>query len=208
MAKDLPIAKLLRECGFASDAAQAAARAAIEAAGLTRPGKERIAEAKRADVEAALRARVALLCGACREAGLGDDRPDALAAGAGDRCGACGGSAAQRSALVFIRACRAAGIRRVVFVGGSPAIRQELPELLGDDLDVRLVDGTVARPGRDVQREIDGCDLAIVLGSTEISHTVSAAWDSPKTISTYPRGPSAFLAEAAEKVEARAGRRR
>ena len=206
MAKDLPIEKLLRECGYASDAAQAAGRAALEAAGLTRAGKTRIAEGKRPDVEAALRARVTLLCGPCREAGIGDGHPDAVAAGAGDRCVVCEGSAARRSARVFAAACARARVRRVIFIGGSPDIRRELPILLGDALDVRLVDGTVARPGRDVQREIDGCDLAVVLGSTEISHTVSAAWESPKTISTYPRGPSAFLLEAAEKVTARAGR--
>ena len=51
MAKDLPIAKLLRECGYASDAAQAAGRQALEDAGVTRAGKERIAEWKRADAE-------------------------------------------------------------------------------------------------------------------------------------------------------------
>ena len=66
--------------------------------------------------------------------------------------------------------------------------------------------GTVARPGRDVQREVDGCDLVVLLGSTEISHTVSATWSGPKTVATQPRGISAFLLEAAGKVEARVGR--
>ena len=41
MARDLPTAKLLRECGYQSVAAQAAGRAALEAAGITREGKER-----------------------------------------------------------------------------------------------------------------------------------------------------------------------
>ena len=206
MAKDLPIAKLLRECGYASDAAQAAGRTALEAAGVTRPGKERIAEWKRADAEAALRARVTLLCEACRQAGLGEGHADAVAAGAGDRCVVCDGSANRRGALVFERACARARFRRVIFVGGSPDIHRELPLLLGGVLDVRVVDGTVARPGRDVQREVDGCDVVVLLGSTEINHTVSATWAGPKTVATQSRGISAFLLEAAEKVEARAAR--
>ena len=110
MAKDLPIAKLLRECGYHSDAAQAAGHAALLAAGVTREGKGRI------------------------------------------------------------------------------------------------VDGMTSRPGRDVQREIDGCDVVVLLGSTEISHTVSATWAGPKTVATQSRGISAFLLEAAEKIDDRAAR--
>jgi hypothetical protein len=178
VAKDLPIAKLLRECGYASDAAQAAGRQALEDAGVTRAGKERIAEWKRADAEAALRARVTLLCE---------------------------GSANRRGALIFARACARARFHRVIFVGGSPDIRRELPALL-PDLDVRVVDGTIARPGRDVQREMDGCDVVVLLGSTEINHTVSATWAGPKTVSTQSRGISAFLLEASAKVEARVSR--
>ena len=204
LAKDLPIAKLLRECGFHSDAAQAAGRAALETAGVTRAGKDRIVEWKRADAEAVLKARLTLLCDACRAAGLGGDYPDALLAGVGDRCVICEGSATRRGALIFIRACGRARFHRVIFVGGSPDIRRELPVLLGDDLDVRLVDGMAARPGRDVQREIDGCDVIVLLGSTEISHTVSANWGDPKTVATQSRGISAFLLEAAEKIDYRA----
>ncbi|MFM9125483.1 MAG: hypothetical protein ACKOSO_10175, partial [Actinomycetota bacterium] len=84
MAKDLPIAKLLAEFGYRTDAAQAAARALLEDAGITRAGKERIAAYKRDDAEAVLRARVALLCPACVKAGLGADVPDPVEAGTGD----------------------------------------------------------------------------------------------------------------------------
>jgi len=206
VARDLPIAKLLRELGFQTDAAQAAARTALEAAGVTRAGKDRIAEWKRPDAEAALRARVTLLCAACREAGLGGDHPHAINAGTGDRCVICEGSSTRRGALLLIRACRRARFHRVIFVGGSPDIHRELPLLLGQALDVRIVDGTTARPGRDVQREIDGCDVVVLLGSTEISHTVSATWAGPKTVATQSRGISAFLLEAAEKITDRAAR--
>ena len=75
MAKDLPISKLLRECGYQSDDAQAAGHAALLAAGVTRDGKERIVEWKRPDAIAALKARVTLLCAPCRDAGLGNDHP-------------------------------------------------------------------------------------------------------------------------------------
>ncbi len=204
MAKDLPIDKLLRECGYQSDAALVAGRSALEAAGVTRAGKSRIAEWKRGDAEAALKARVTLLCEACRTAGLGNDHPDAIAAGVGDRCVICQGSATRRGALILISACREAGVRRIIFVGGSPDIHRELPLLLGDDLDVRIVDGTVARPGRDVQREIDGSDIVVLLGSTELNHTVSAVWAGPKLVATNSRGISAFLLEAAEKIRSRA----
>jgi hypothetical protein len=206
MAKDLPIGKLLRECGYASDTAQAAGREALDAAGVTRPGKDRIVEWKRPDVVAVLKARVTLLCGPCREAGLGHDYPEATMAGAGDRCVVCEGSATRRGALILIRACQRARFHRVIFVGGNPDVHRELPLLLSSDLDVRVVDGMTSRPGRDVQREIDGCDVVVLLGSTEISHTVSATWAGPKTVATQSRGISAFLLEAAEKIDARAGR--
>jgi hypothetical protein len=206
MAKDLAISKLLRECGYHSDAAQAAGRAALDAAGVTRPGKDRIVEWKRPDVVAVLKARVTLLCTPCRDAGLGGDHPDAITAGAGDRCVICEGSATRRGALILTRACRRARFHRVIFVGGNPDVHRELPLLLGDDLDVRIVDGMTARPGRDVQREIDGCDVVVLLGSTEISHTVSATWAGPKTVATQSRGISAFLLEAASKIDDRATR--
>lgn len=206
MAKDLPTAKLLAELGYRTDAAQAAARTALEEAGITRAGKERIAAWKRGDAEAVLRARVALLCPACAEAGLGGDVPDPLVAGTGDRCRVCEGSANRRGAIAFADACDRAGLRRVIVVGGSPDVRRELPALLGDRLDLRVVDGTVARPGRDVQREMDGADLVVLLGSTELNHTVSATWAGPRTVATQTRGIGAFLLEAAAKVADRAGR--
>ena len=206
MAKDLPIAKLLAELGYRTDAAQGAARAALEGAGITRAGKERIAAWKRADAEAVLQARVALRCPACVEAGLGGELADPVVAGTGDRCRVCEGSANRRGAIAFADACERAGLRRVIVVGGSPDIRRELPGLLGDRLDLRVVDGTVARPGRDVQRELDGADLVVLLGSTELNHTVSATWAGPKTVATQTRGIGAFLLEAAAKVADRAGR--
>lgn len=205
MARDLPIAKLLAELGFQTDAAQAAARAVLEEAGVTRAGKTRIAEWKRAEAEEALAGRVVLLCPACRAAGLGGDLVEPLEAGVGDRCAVCGGSANRRGARAFAAACTASGLHRVIVVGGSPDIRRELPALL-PELDLRTVDGTVARPGRDVQRELDGCDLVVLLGSTELNHTVSATWAGPKTIATSTRGIGAFLLEAAGRVRDRAGR--
>jgi hypothetical protein len=48
--------------------------------------------------------------------------------------------------------------------------------------------------------------VVVLLGSTEISHTVSATWAGPKTVATQSRGISAFLLEAAEKIDARAAR--
>ncbi len=206
MAKDLPIDKLLRECGFATDSAQAAARQALFEAGILNPRKERIVEWKRGDVEACLKARLTLLCEACRGGGLGEAYPEAIIAGQGDRCIVCEGSSNRRGALLLIDACRRANYRRVIIVGGSADIRQQVPLLLDQDLDVRMVDGTVARPGRDVQREVDGADVVILLGSTELNHTVSATWAGPKLVATNSRGISAFLAEAAEKIRARATR--
>ena len=90
--------------------------------------------------------------------------------------------------------------------GGSIDVRLQVPLLLGDHLDVRMVDGTVARPGRDVQRELDGADVVLLLGSTELSHTVSSSWAGPKTVATNQRGISGFLLEAAEKIRDRAAR--
>jgi len=209
VARDLPIEKLLRELGFHTPTSQLAARAALEEAGITRSGKGRIAEWKRDEAAAAIAARITLICSACREAGLAgtDLLAAAIVAGPGDDCAICGGSANRRGALLFLRACAAADYRRVVVVGGSDDIRRELPLLLGDGLDVRVIEGTVARPRRDAQRDIDGADVVLLLGSTELDHTVSAVYASPKTVATNQRGIGALLTEAAGKIRDRARRR-
>jgi hypothetical protein len=208
VARDLPIERFLRDLGFQTDSAQAAARAVLEEVGITRPGKRRIVEWKQEEAAAAISARLTLLCEACRAAGLAEDVDVATAipAGPGDRCAVCSGSSNRRGALAFVRACGRAGHHRIVMVGGSDDIRRELPGLLGADLDLRLVDGTVSRPRRDAQRDVDGADLVVLLGSTQLDHTVSAVYSGPKAIVTNQRGIGAFLTEAAGKVAGRAAR--
>ncbi len=68
--RDVPIDELLGGLGLADKDARAAARAALEDAGLTRPGKTRISVEKRAAVVAALAEGLALSCPSarCREA--------------------------------------------------------------------------------------------------------------------------------------------
>ena len=82
----------------------------------------------------------------------------------------------------MIEACRAAGIGRLVVVGGSPSIRRELAETVGDSLELRLVDGTRTSNKRSAQADIAWADLIVVLGATQLAHRVS---------NLYTRDPAA-----------------
>jgi len=92
----------------------------------------------------------------------------------------------------FSTACLVAGLKRIVFVGGSPAYRRQLKEGLDRRLDVRVVEGDRHRPPR-----VDA-DLVIVWAATELDHTVSAQFPGAMTIPH--RGIARMLTTAAERI--------
>ncbi len=99
-----------------------------------------------------------------------------------------------RKALsLFSTACLIQGKLRIVFVGGSPAYRRQLREGLDRRLDVRFVEGDQRRIAR-----VDGADLVIVWGGSELDHTVSAHF--PDAVVIQHRGIIRMLEQAAARI--------
>ncbi|MBX3402032.1 MAG: hypothetical protein KF699_01340 [Phycisphaeraceae bacterium] len=194
---DIAKVDLLRELGYGGDTSLYAG--ALEAAGLSNPRKDRIALDKRDRVAGALRAAFVRVCsrGDCSSmaAGIGGGRAPAPAATQAD-CEVCGGSRNRSAVDEMVRAFDAAGWKRLVVVGGSAATREDLLRQIADRLEVRLVDGTIAR--RRVQAEADlvWADRVVIWASTELNHKVSELYRGPKVITARSRGV-AELAQAA-----------
>lgn len=113
------------------------------------------------------------------------------------QCTNCGGSNNQRAVDELLAACERAGVRNVVFVGGSPAVRKELTALMGEALDLRLVEGTRSRTRAVADADIAWADLVVVLGTSELAHKVSLLYtDDPaarkKAITVRRRGVEAI----------------
>lgn len=196
---------MLAQLGVVAADQVSAARDLLEAEGLTNPRKTNISLAKREAVTAAIDTMYRRLCTRCAadvEAGAGtagavptgggpDERP--ILRVAQPNCTRCGGSNNQRAVDEMLAACARAKVTRIVFVGGSPSIRQELMQMLGDALELRLVEGTrsIARAAADA--DIAWADLVVVLGTSQLAHKVSQLYtDDPaarkKAITVRRRG--------------------
>lgn len=205
---DVPIADLLAGLGLAG-ADAAAARGALEAAGLTNPRKTRISTGKVEAARAAVDAAFARLCRACAAAGDPSGRRVLEVPAAA--CTRCSGSRASRALAELVAACSGAGIARLVVVGGSPDIRRELAAALSPPLELRLVDGTARRTRSEAQGDLAWADLVLVCGATELAHKVSTLYTrggGPAPVVTSPRrGVEAIAGEVVEYVRRLRSRR-
>ncbi|HET7044537.1 MAG TPA: hypothetical protein VFI37_06785 [Gaiellaceae bacterium] len=202
MASDgqIRIDDLLRGEYGLSPADAALARAALEQARLTNPRKQAISLEKLERVQDVLAERLQLLCAACATAAASDHRP--LLAVRPEHCERCAGSHNRRAVRELVAACAATGVRRLVFVGGSPSFRQELGRLVDGRLELRLVDGTRRATKAGAQQDIAWADVVVVCGATELSHKVSNLYtDEPaarrKLVQTRRRGIEAIADEVA-----------
>ena len=100
--------------------------------------KLRMSEEKLPRATELLRARFILHCDAkeCAAFAAASGR-EPLLASRKSACERCGGSDNARAETEFLEACRRRGARRVVVVGGSPAVREELESKLGGALELR-----------------------------------------------------------------------
>jgi hypothetical protein len=117
-------------------------------------------------------------------------------------CEICGGSNNRRAAIACLRRLRRYGIRRVVIVGGTANLRQELDRLLAaDDLAIRWVDGlSTSRSSKDALADRRWAQLVVIWGPTPLRHAVSRLYtEEPPAdlrIVTVPRrGIEALCAE-------------
>jgi hypothetical protein len=79
----------------------------------------------------------------------------------------------RREALALIEAFAEAGKSRLLVVGGGPGTAEELTSLLGDAIDLRIVDGESHRNATQAQSELAWADVVAIWGSTILPHKVS-----------------------------------
>ena len=173
----VPIEQLLAAAGFDRPEALARAREVLEARHLTRAGKQAIASSKIPAVEAALSETLIRICSdAClRLDREGPDRAREPVRVSPAGCEVCLGSNNRRAAIECIRALQRKRITRVVIVGGTGTLQQEIDDLLGGEgIEFRFVDGTAtsysARAGEANAR---WAQLIIIWASTPLKHAVS-----------------------------------
>ena len=207
MSQDREIGAFLAELGFGLPQALGAARAALEEAGLTRPGKQRMSDEKLPRAAQLLKGRFFLHCDSreCAAFAAASGRQPMLASLKG-ACERCGGSDNSRAETEFLEACRRKGARRVVVVGGSPAVREELEAALGGALELRLIDGTERRTGDKAKADLEWADLVLVWGGSELHHKVSMLYTSAqpplrkKVVHSAKRGVAALLGAGVEHL--------
>ena len=178
MAADTDIDEWLADEGILDAPGRIEARVVLAAAGLTRAGKQRIANQKLERAREALWAGVTPLCASpgCQAVAPGATRPVVLAAR--DRCANCGGSNTRRAAREMVAACAGAGLERILLVGGSGKAHAEIRELTaGSPIEWRIIDGRNDRPTRRTAAPDQAWgQLLVVWASTELPHRVSQVY--------------------------------
>lgn len=208
MSADRDIDALLAELGFSAPAARERGRAALQEAKLTRAGKQRISEEKLPRVREALAARFFVHCSstACIAAAKASGR-EPVPTDLKSACEKCGGSDNRRAGADLVAACRRHGVMRLVVVGGSPSVREELASVIGGALELRLVDGTERRTGDKARGDLAWADLVLIWGASELHHKVSLLYTQAppplrsKVILSAKRGVAALLQAAIEHLE-------
>jgi hypothetical protein len=201
---DVSIDDWLKERGFGSGAARAAARAALEEAGLTRAGKQRLSNEKLERAASVLGDRFFLHCqnSECVAAAQHSGKAP-IATETKGRCQSCGGSDNQRAAADFAQAF---GQRHLVIVGGSPAVWEELTRLFAGKLELRLVDGTARLTADNAKADLEWADLVLLWGATELHHKVSMHYTNAppplkrKVLHVVKRGIAALLSAGTEHL--------
>lgn len=207
MSADVDIDGWLESLGYGAGKARLAARAALEDAQLTRAAKTRMSAQKLERAATLLLGRFSLHCSspACLDAAHASVR-EALPANTKALCPHCGGSDNARAAKELLAACASASIQRVLVVGGSPSVREELHAALGTALQLRTVDGTERRTQERARGDLEWAQLVILWGATELDHKVSGHYAHPpaahrgKLVHVARRGVAALATAAVEHL--------
>jgi hypothetical protein len=200
---DRDIDAWLAERGISLPDSRARARATLEEAKIINPKKARMSEQKLERAEAVLAERFFRVCAApaCQQAAQASGR-EPLKVEPRTHCESCGGSNNRRAVTDFIEACRRKGVRHVVIVGGSPAVREELEDQLDGHVQLRMVDGTERHTAEKARHNAEWADLILVWGATELHHKVSEHYTGgppgtrDKVIHVTRRGVAALLEAA------------
>lgn len=182
------IDEFLREAGFDLPDAHRRAREILESHALTHAGKQGFVSSKVAPAQALL---AETLLRICSDSCLAIDRAGAGRARESVRvtvqsCEICGGSNNRRAAIECVRALQHRRITRLVVVGGTPHLWQELRSLLhGTGLEIRYVDGTKAsHTAKDALANTRWAQLIVIWGPTPLRHAISNLYtaDPPPTL--------------------------
>lgn len=91
-------------------------------------------------------------------------------------CNVCQGSPTRRALEEAAEACRSAGLRRILVVGGMPTSRTEMKNQSPAGIEFRLIEGELDRPKQRVLADLRWCDLAVIWGSTPLGHSLSGSY--------------------------------
>lgn len=178
MAADTDIDDWLASEGILDAASRMEARVVLAAAGLTRAGKQRIANHKLERAREALWAGVTPVCSNATCLARAGKPAKPIVRTARDRCSVCGGSNTRRAGREMVEACARAGLERILLLGGSGNAHAELRTLTaGTPIGWRIVDGRNDRPTkRQALPDLAWAQLLVVWASTELPHRVSQVY--------------------------------
>ncbi len=201
--RDTALSELLAARGFAGENGKTALELLCRA-GLTRPGKVRIAASKIAAVDEALGAAFVRHCRKpdCRPSASDNRRPVPVSA---RQCDSCGGSDNRRAVEEMVAVVTAAGWRKLLVVGGSPGTRGDLRELCGGRLGLRFVTEDTPPDRKTVGRMLGWSDVAAIWTSTEISHKATAVLRGPKVLRVPRRGVAALANAVRDRCRKKSG---
>jgi hypothetical protein len=195
---DVDILAFLHDEGFVGPDAPEAARAVLEAEGLTRAGKVRMAESKLETARLALTTFLVRACAGCRARGEADADGRQFVEVAQEACPYCRGSDNRRAVSELVAACRAHKLKHLLIVGGTATLHNHLQDLIrqaGGGVQLRFVDGAEAVHTRnEATAHMQWADLAVIWGSTPLPHKVSQLYTQHplahkvKTITVTQRG--------------------
>ncbi len=196
-----PVDPILAEMGFTHRRARAAARLALEEAGIAARSEALMAADEAERARQLLSDQFALVCDACHRQQLGNSDKQRVPSATPAGCQVCGGSDNRRAAVAAVKALRAADWNHVVVVGGAPHTRRELQELIGDAIQLRLIDGTHRRTQASAADDLAWADLVVIWSSTQLDHRVSNLYTAHRDIRVIlvaRRGAAAILEAIAQ----------
>ncbi len=215
MAADTDIDEWLTSQGIVDRDSRIQGMVVLAAAGLTRAGKQRIANHKLPRAEEMLWAGVTPVCSSqeCVSSVASSARPSVTTTR--ERCSVCGGSNTRRAIKVMLDECVRSGLLRILLVGGSKASEIELRDgLASAPVEVRVVSGIDQSPtNKTAQPDLEWAQLLVVWASTQLPHSVSQAYTSQRPrslplVTVSRRGVEAFCAEVTRFAQGgRAGRK-
>lgn len=204
MAADTDIDDWLQSEGIVDRRSRVEAMVVLANAGLTRAGKQRMANTKLDRAREALWAGITPVCPDAACIAAVSKPPLPVVTTTRDRCSVCGGSNTRRAEKAMLEACAARGLERILLLGGSKAAHVELRSALaGSRLQFRIVDGLNASPTtRTALPDLEWAQLLVVWASTQLPHRVSQSYtenrprDLPQ-ITVARRGVEALCTEIA-----------